>query len=299
MPSSLLLLCLFLSLSYAATPIKVLKGPTVSKIRHNSAVIYIELDQPSKCNIEYWSENKSNLKKINLGQKRLINERLKSLTPYTTYNYRINCSGISIPQVIGGTFTTEFLFNIPVIKFIIPPKVTRTTYNSATIEWVANLGADGRISYGEKGLTLSQDFAPVDKQIVELSGLEEGRGYNYQVELHFHGTELKSTIGKFSTSSAQPEILSIFKLQPIVVKISAYEATIQFETTSQAKITIYYGSEKPLKQKYETHSFTKTHSIKLKDLKPNTNYFYQVEVTPKKGGTSKSLDFPFTTELVN
>lgn len=297
-----LLLCFLLSVSDAASPIKVLKGPTVSKIRHNSAVIYIELDQPTTCNIEFWPENKNMVQKVTLGQKRLINEKIGILTPYTTYNYRINCSNVNIPPVIGGSFKTEFLFKEEEIKFVRPPKVTQTTSNSATISWIANLDADGRISYGTKGRSLSKSFAPIKEQIIELTDLEAGRSYSYQVELHHGGNVVQSSIGKFSTLSDgtnRSEINDLFKLQPTLVNITASEATIQFETRDPSKATIYYGSEKPLKQKFATSSFTKEHTVKLKDLKPNTNYFYQVEISLKKGETAKSADFPFTTELVN
>src|SRR3990167_9556415 len=268
----LVILSLFLSLSDAATTIKVLKGPTVSRITHNSALIYIELDQPTSCSIEYWPDNKNMVKKILLGQKKLINHKVESLRPYTTYTYRINCLNVNIPPVIGGSFTTDFLFEVTQIQFVNAPKVTGTTPNSATIEWEANVDADGRIVYGEKDLSLSRDVPPIKKQIIEITELQSDKRYNYQVELHYGGKGLKSEIGKFSTQPGQAQTQKIFRLQPTVVSLTATEATIQFETLSPSQSTVYYGTEQPLKQTVTTRSFTTGHTITLKGLKANSNY---------------------------
>lgn len=287
-----------LSLSDAATTIKVLNGPTVSRITYNSALIYIELDQPTSCSIEYWSDNKNMTKKIIVSQKKLINHKIDSLTPYTTYNYRINCANVNMPPIIGGSFTTDFFFETPEIEFVTPPKVTNTTADSATIGWQANVAAEGSILYGEKELSLSKDFAPIANQIIKITELQPGRRYNYQVELHYGGKELKSPVGKFSTEQGTVT-REPFKLQPTVVTMTAREATIQFETLSPSRTTVYYGTEQPLKQKITTDAFVTEHTIELKELKPNANYLYRVEITTQKGSTSKSPDFPFTTNIID
>lgn len=196
--------------------------------------------------------------------------------------------------------TAEQITHGPVVEGVGP--------TTAVIAWTTNTGGSSVIHYGLSQSDLSQTAqSPYTRSSggqhathrVHLKDLKPGTTYYYQVDSgqgQGTGTEIKSPVASFTTKPAGSansgqEKESAEERRPVkitsgprVEKVDKDSATIAWTTNAASSSVLRYGtSPTSLSQTAESPYADKegankqTHRVQVKNLKPNTTYYFMVD----------------------
>ena len=292
-----ILIWIFPLFAFATNAVGIKSGPAVGKITENSAQLAVEFDRTIPCRLEWWTSGSTKRNRKDLGSRKLFVYSFQNLKPNSTFFYQVLCRP-SVMGYVGGQFTTEQLFLPAPLNFVSPPKITEITATTASIAWETSTFAGGRIRYGTKILSQSEDVEPLKKQILRLEGLQPNQTYQYQVELFADTERLTSKVQTFRTKPGKISPAAIFQLPPTVTSISGSKAVIQFETTRPTRATLMFGVSSKMDQKKPSKLLTRYHTVNLDHLKPNATYYFKVKVSDEKGISVLSDPNIFTTNLI-
>jgi len=190
--------------------------------------------------------------------------------------------------------------------FQIGPVVQNVTNDKATLWWMATESAPTppiTIKYGTSALSL-------DRTVVVEHSPENG-GLEYQVDLTElqpateYTFELRSNDGKvkysdkFRTENADyAEARFAISNGPKIEVVGKDRAIITWSTNARSSSVVHYGTDPiNLDQTAMAPWGQERHRVRIRNLKPNTRYFFFVESSQAEGTglTAKSNLSPFQT----
>ncbi len=201
---------------------------------------------------------------------------------------------------VGSSATTAQTGNMRSVQVQAGPIVQTVTDRSAAIWWETNRPAQTIVRYGARPDDLEQvKSSPGSDQThrVELDNLTPNTTY-YAAIMDAEGaprttTEFK-TAPAGSSRSARLRIIN----GPVIEYLSDKSAIIAWSTNQQSSTVLHYGTDpNHLSQSASGEASQGTHRVELKDLRPNTVYYFAVEsAQPSRADiTAKSTPAPFQT----
>ncbi|MBU1202548.1 fibronectin type III domain-containing protein [Patescibacteria group bacterium] len=311
----ILLIISVLVASFAFTPSTLAADLIISQINvgnfeNNTAQLSWRTNQATR-SIVYFGENPDDL------QYRLIYNNydyqhkvtLTGLESKTTYYYKIKSTAKD------GISNQTFLLNFETgkIKDTTEPKILssqliQVTSDAAAFAWTANEEVKSVIYYGigENNFNKSKKVnSYINDNALTITGLKAYTRYSAKIKITDRGGNYYySKVFTFTTGGDinKNTALSIYNIEPISYGsplISSRQVTIKFKTNIATKSYIKIGtqSKKYGKDIPSTTSHRQTtHEITLKDLKPNTTYYYVITTKNDIYGHSKSTtEYQFIT----
>ena len=235
---------------------------------------------------------------------------LKNLKPKTLYFFRINAElweGKSTKSALYSFTTKEIASELGemLLKIITPPSVSSLTAQQALITWITNKPSRGIITYGhkqqKKPLAYLSD-GDLTLHEASLSHLVPDTLYFFQVTaIDKKGKSVKSSYTSFKTPKATDAQLALPSISegPSIAFRRSHELKIEWKTDRPCKSIISWGKV-PLvslqKKKEVNESFSTTHVAVLKDLTPNTRYYYVIYLEDELSRKKKSQIFSIRTD---
>ncbi len=196
---------------------------------------------------------------------------------------------------------------IPDIEVINIPYVAGTV---ATIQWQTSELTSGIVYYG-KTIEYGKKVSVKSRRLwqeVTLTKLSPGTLYHFKVEVKDKdgnkqvGQDI--TFRTLITDNADRETLANYNIRPVSSKdagITNRSAVITWQSNKLASALVRYGtSADKLKKKVSIKDSLKSfdHRIEITGLKPETQYYYQVETKDVFGKSAKSEIKSFTTQAL-
>lgn len=183
-------------------------------------------------------------------------------------------------------------------RLIEAPRVSNLTPTSATIEWKTNGPAANHIRYGLiPGRPDKNKYEPGGSQdhSLTLSDLEPGKTYYFYIlerdqEVRQGGTGSFTTpvsgqagVGSAASSGQGASALQITN-GPGAMAVTATSAVIFWNTSAPSGSVVHYGtSPNALDQTAQSPWGQTAHRVELKNLQPNTTYYFQAESGQAQG----------------
>lgn len=245
------------------------------------------------------------------------------LAPGTAYHYRIVAEDESGNISYSKDRTFETALEIVAIDNV-PPEIseisaTNVTVSGATISWITNELAQGKVEYGktaEYGASspLATDY--VTEHSATLYNLDPDTEYHYRVVVQDESSneafspdeifitdpapvtapieEPATSTPPTPTTTATTTVFAISHVETSLVGTST--ATIIWQTNELANAQVFYGpGEAYASSSLLSATNATSHEIKLTGLKSGTNYFYKVVSKNASGQIVSQSGFEFNT----
>ncbi len=162
-----------------------------------------------------------------------------------------------------------------------------TTSETATCKYSASSGT----TYAD--MTSSLDTTNGTTHTKSISGLTDGNSYNYYVRCEDASHNTNNTDYLISFSVAKPNTNENtdnntdddknLNIHNVKAESTENTITITWKTDYNTKSTIRYGRNKNLSEKKKDNSKEKKHEVILKNLEPNTKYYFRIKATDSDG----------------
>lgn len=272
-----------------ATPgaLKIVEGPQITTTA-TSATLSWKTDQPASTEVEWGTDAK-------LGQtagdpKATETEHtvtLVNLTPGTNYVARVvsRAEGLEVAQSDLLFFSTK-----AGVRLVSPPALKDLQPTQVTVVWTTEQFAKPSVEYGTEAKLDKKVEGPIGTEhSLTITGLEPGVTYRFRTVSTSPGLEPAITEPQEFTTPLIP--VKITK-GPQAINITATEATIIWSTDVKSDSTVHYGLDETFGLSEKVDELVTEHIVTLKNLKPNTEYKYQVI------STGPGLD-PVTSEILS
>ncbi len=294
---------------------QITAGPTVQNVSGNSATIKWSTNVPTSATVKYGTDPN------NLSQ--------TAQAPWGGTNHSVSLKGLQAGQkyyyqVVSGqglNTGTSAMSNVesftagqpgaqPAIaqnnqapaplQVLVGPIAQNVTDTSAQIAWETNRPSSTIMKYGTSPTSLTNTkekaYGLKDHQI-QLSGLQPNTEY-FVVVQEEGGREVARS--QFRTS-APGQTAQQFKIShgPVVEQLGPDSAVIAWTTSAPASSIVMYGTDaNNLSQRAEAPWGQQTHRVTVKNLKPNTTYWFEVQSGQAQGTgqMAQSQPFPLQTE---
>ncbi len=188
------------------------------------------------------------------------------------------------------------------------PTIERADSSSATITWSTNQPSSSRLWYGtdKNNLTqLAESSSSGDTHRVEIKNLQPGTTYYFQLESQRGSSEAEGAgVMSFRTPASGQSPFTNEKAQvaekesletggqvkitsgPTLEEVSSNTATVAWGTNRKGSSRVEYGTDpNNLTQLGEASwgASGLTHRVELKNLKPDTTYYFRVETGQAQG----------------
>lgn len=305
---------------FRANDLKIVDGPHVESVHDRTAVIAWSTDVESSAIVRYGTNEKSLDQKAEdrwggtkTGASVVHRVTLRDLKPAKKYWFIAESGeGWHRSKAIARSETQAFTTRSP--GSIVPPKsaaplirpgnivagplAMNVTDTSAAIWWMSADPMSGSVTYGTRPGAPDNKvaFKVNEKKSVALSGLQPDRTYYFQLR---DTTDRTLADGSFTT--ARPDFADArFKIVrgPTVEVVGRDTATISWGTNARSSSIVHYGADPGnLDRSAMAPWGQREHRVVIKDLKPGTRYFFQVESAQAQdtGLAAKSNVAPFQT----
>ncbi len=314
MRKQLLLLTVLLLASLAfAEEVKITKGPVVEHSSANSAVVAWSTNVSASTVVKYGTDQ-NNLNQTAQAPWGGLTHRvtIQNLEPGKTYYYQVDSGqgqgsgGNTMSQV--ESFTTQGgsgenqsqasagqsgenydqQFNI-----VNGPNIEQVTETGATVAWTTDRPASSVVKYGTDPNNLSQTAQEPWGQTthrVHIKNLQPGTQYYFSV----HSAQGKNAPGQAADTQPQPFTTkggpgasnnsgngdnSRFRITngPVLERVADTNAVVAWSTNRPASSIVKYGTDpNNLSQTAQEAWGQTTHRVELKNLQPNTKYYFSV-----------------------
>lgn len=301
--------------------LQITKGPTVEHSTSNSAIVAWSTNVNGSTVLKYGTDP-NNLNQTTEAPWGGLTHRvtLNNLQPNTTYYFRVESaqgqgtgttamSNVSQFKTENGPASASTgssgsaqPFNAATFKVLAGPIPQQVTDKSAKLWWETNESTSGSIvKYGTSASAMNQTAQSQSSDGLshwaQLSNLQPGTQYFVSI---WRPDGQQSTTGTFSTQPANYAQAQTVRLTngPVVQKLSDNQAVVSWQTSAPSSSIVKYGtSPNALNQTAESAWTSGTHTVTIKNLQPNTEYWFQVESAQARGtGTAtQSNAFPFWT----
>ncbi len=320
-------LFLFASLAFAqSTAVQITKGPVVEHTDSNSAVIAWSTNVSSSSVVKYGTDQ-SNLSQTAQMPWGGLTHRVtvKNLEPGKTYYFQVESgqaqgtntaakSNVSQFSTKGGSeAASNSGSGNNVFKIVNGPNVEHAGDTNATVAWTTDRPSSSVVKYGTDPNNLSQTAQEpwgATTHRVELKNLQPGTKYYFSV----HSAQGKNAPGQAADTTPQPfttsggsqasngshggSQLSITN-GPVVEHVADTNATVAWSTNLPASTIVKYGTDQNnLNQTAQEAWGQTTHRVQLKNLKPNTQYFFSVHSAQGRNAPGQQAEkgpIPFKT----
>ncbi|MBI2515195.1 fibronectin type III domain-containing protein [Candidatus Wolfebacteria bacterium] len=246
---------------------------------------------------------------------------ITGLTSRTTYYYypKVTASSDTTTDSNSGnyySFRTAYDTKPPVITNVTTTVVTK---NSAVITWVTDELSSSQADYGLAAGSYT-NATTIDSLLsithsATIIGLARTTTYYFRVrsidaanneaispEANFRTTEadtiIISTGGAGGAPPPPPRDTTPPKISDIqAVDISAFGATVKFETNESALAIMDYGETNIYGFAAASRDFLTGHAIKLSGLKLGTDYHFKIKAIDKDNNSATSEDNTFRTKF--
>lgn len=212
------------------------------------------------------------------------------------YKSIIPCNGATTTPPATGNDTTP-----PTLSAI----QSSATHQSATITWITNESATGKVYYGTTtplnlGSAQTKSNASLETgHSFALSGLSPATTYYFVVESKDKkGNTATSTEHSFATS-ATPDTTAPSITAVSISSIGTSTATVTWTTNENANSKVYYGTTTPLSlgsaSIISDAALVMSHSLSLSGLATSTTYYVVTESKDAANNTAVSTEASFTT----
>jgi len=202
------------------------------------------------------------------------------------------------------------------VKIVKGPVVEHTGTYTAVIAWSTNASSATILRYGTNPNHLDQTAEMPWGGLthrVDLKNLRPGTTYYFQADssqAKGSGSSAVSAVGKFTTAGEEHagnsagrsgETRSELKITngPVLEHVGADTAVVAWSTDLPSSSIVKYGtSPNDLNKRAEEAWGATTHRVELKNLKPNTRYYFSVHSAQGKNAPGQAQDTPpkeFTT----
>ena len=299
--------------------VQITNNPTIQSVTANSATVTWSTNVPAGSTVMYGTDaNKLDQTAQESWGGTNHKVELKNLQPNTTYYYQVksgealgsgsgitspvasfktNANGSTSASAQSNTPNNNSETNVTLVAGPIPQRLKDTT---ARIWWETNTPSSTILKYGTDPNNLSQKKEQAwgqQSHSVDLSGLQPGTTYYYQVVTSDGRTLDKGSFQTENTQQAQQN----FQIThgPVIEQLAPDSVVVAWTTNAQSSSVVMYGIDpNNLNQKAEAAWGQQTHRVTVKNLSPNTKYYFQVQ-TGQAQGTGQSLTsatFGATTE---
>jgi hypothetical protein len=227
---------------------------------------------------------------------------ISSLTPSTTYHYRVLSTDAATNTVTGTdqTFTTEATPDIiaPVISAInATPDVV-----SAVITWLTDEVASSFIEYGltaSYGTTSPEiDTSPrVTSHSVILSGLSAFTTYHFRLNSNDASSNLGQSADQTFITDAAPDVTAPV-ISAVVATPSETSVAITWTTDESSSSVVEYGpttSYGTTTSETDTSPRVTSHSVTISGLSASTTYHFRVKSKDAATNQAVGTDSTFAT----
>jgi phosphodiesterase/alkaline phosphatase D-like protein len=315
--------------------VDITKGPVVERTGSTDATIAWSTNKASSTVVQYGTE-RSNLDKTAQAPWGGLTHRvtLKNLEPGKTYFYRVTSGqgqGSGTGAIAGiHEFKTEGSSSAGNsgssssggssdnakndLRITNGPVVERVTDTNATVAWSTDRPASSVVKYGTDKNSLDQTAQVpwgATTHRVELKNLKPGTQYYFSV----HSAQGKNAPGDkedtepvaFTTkgtasgeqASNSNDDKNDFHITngPVVEHVADTNATVAWSTDRPASSVVKFGTDKNnLSQTAQAPWGATTHRVQLKNLKPDTQYYFQVQSAqgknaPGQRAQSEAIEF--------
>jgi peptidoglycan hydrolase-like protein with peptidoglycan-binding domain len=244
---------------------------------------------------------------------------LTSLSPDTTYHYRINSTDAAGNRGISSdeTFTTDALpqvqvevqgqpqgQSVPQVSTVLISGIETALVSTSTvtIAWNTDLPSDSQIEYGNSqnfGTLTTLDSTLTTSHSVTIISLTPNTNYVFRVKSKTLGASVAtvSTNEEFTTLNHSIPVVAPANIISVSSgSITSTGTTITWTTDKAAASEVEYGTNTSYGSlSNENLTLTTSHSVSLTDLAPGTTYHFRVESTDEVGNETFSEDYTFTT----
>ena len=292
---------------FRTNDLKILDGPRVESVTDKTAVIAWSTDVESSAVVHYGTDERGlDLKAMDKwgGQKAggSVVHRLtiRNLKPGTKYFFQVESGqgwhrspAIAKSDVQSFTAKPEGYKSVapipdtPLIQpgnIVAGPMAMNVTDTLATIWWMSGDSMTGQVVFGKSQLSMDQKlpFKVGEQKNVNLAGLEPSTTYFFRVE-DAQGKNMAE--GSFKTEPVGYQHAK-FKIVsgPTVEVVGKDTATISWSTNARASSILHFGTDPAnLDQTAMAPWGQQSHRVVVKNLKPNTKYYFQVESAQAQG----------------
>lgn len=289
---------------------------TVAPITTSGATIGWTTSELATSTIQYGT-SASYGQTVNLGGSASLNHSttLSSLSPDTTYHYRITSTDASGNTGMSAdeTFTTDALPQVQVQTQGQPaPQVTTVlitgietasvSTSTVTIAWNTDLPSDSQVEYGNSenfGSATTLSTALTTSHSVTITGLTPNTNYVFRVKSKPLGATVAtvSTNEEFNTLNHSIPVVAPANIISVSSgSVTGAGATISWTTDKGATSQVEYGIDTTYgSSSVNTETLTMSHSVALNSLSSGTTYHYRVKSIDEVGNVTFSEDYTFTT----
>ncbi|HWR13638.1 MAG TPA: fibronectin type III domain-containing protein [Terriglobales bacterium] len=310
--------------------VKITKGPTVESTSGDSAIVAWSTNVSASTVVKYGTD-RNNLDKTAQAPWGGLTHRvtLKNLEPNKTYYYQVT-SG----QGAGtgtGALSAISQFNTQnqsasnsnsgsnnasnqdknQFKITNGPNIEGVSEHSAMIAWSTDRPSSSIVKYGKDANNLdktAQEPWGATTHRVKLNNLEPGTQYYFEVQsaqgLNAPGQRAETQTQSFTTRGGNQSASAgnkNFRITngPVIEHVADTSAVVAFSTDRPSSTIVKYGTDpNNLSQTAQEPWGATTHRVELKNLKPSTQYYVQVQSAQGKnapGQKAESQTVPFTT----
>jgi phosphodiesterase/alkaline phosphatase D-like protein len=269
----------------------IIKGPFVSIVLHDQAVVEWQTDESSDSSLEYGLTTGAgeSVAGADVVQEHMI--RLTGLQPGSIYHYRVlsrDTNGNEPTVSAIHTFETLAAPDTVAPEITASAVVVERSDQSASIGWSTNELAAGFVEYGvgpEFGsVAVSADL--VGEHLLRLTHLEPATQYHFRVG----STDLVGngpTYGAANTffTKSQPDLLPpVIEVQPFIAGLTQTTATIEWvsDEPSDSQVKYWITGSAEVTEKVLPEDVT-SHSVVLGNLLPATEYNLEISSTDAAG----------------
>jgi len=285
-------------------PPVMVKGPVVSSISRNTAVVKWVTNEPAKTSLDLIFSNETSTLELE-GFRTEHKIELSDLQPLTQYTIVVNAEDAKANAMEPGApreFRTLAAPDVDAPIIVGWPLVTNVTDSEASIEWKTEEPSTSGLSlkqgdnytvYGDDELTTNHE--------IRLTGLLPSSEYDYTVsstDSAGNGPILSET-QQFTTRLGADAQAPVLVKPPVAHGLSRHNATIHWKTDEPASVLVEYGLVlEDLDLVSSRARLKKNHVLRLVDLLEDTEYFYRTRSTDSSGNERVSNLASFTTSKI-
>lgn len=312
--------------------LNITKGPVVENVTGNSATIAWSTNTSASTVLKYGTD-RNNLSQTAQAPWGGITHRvtLKNLEPNKTYYFQVtsaqasgsgsgDISAISQFQTKNGPASASNQGQNPSVQqtastqgqagsqdgdaqVVVGPIMQKVTENSAVVYWETTKPTENLIKYGTSPSQLTQTAQKPfggETHKVELTSLQPNTLYHFAIQKP-DGTV--RTTGYFRTNppnSAAANANSVKIVDgPNIEYLTPNQAIVAWSTNAPSSSVVKYGQDQnALNQTAQAAWGGTTHRVTLKNLQPNTRYWFSIQSGQAQGTGTMAQTAPYTFQTI-